>query len=73
MRDEPLPPVALQVPAIRGEAVEAQLVEAAVPIMVYGDAIDDLTETGLRAQGVREVANRRRLLADPSAFLPLIA
>jgi hypothetical protein len=51
----------------------AQLVEAAVPIMVYGDAIDDLTETGLRAQGVREVVERRRLLADPSPFLPVIA
>lgn len=51
----------------------AQLVEAAVPIIVYGDAIDDLTETGLRAQGVREVVDRQRLLADPSASLPVIA
>lgn len=51
----------------------AQLVEAKVPIMAYGDAIDDLTETGLRAQGVREVVERRRLLADPSPFLPVIA
>jgi hypothetical protein len=40
---------------------------------VYGDAIDDLIETGLRAQGVRGVVNRRRLLEDPTAFLPLIA
>ena len=50
-----------------------QLVEASVPTIVYGDAIDDLVETGLRAQGIREVVSRRRLLADPSAFLPLIA
>ena len=51
----------------------AQLVEASTPTIVYGDAIDDLVETGLLAQGVREVVDRRRLLADPSAFLPLIA
>lgn len=51
----------------------AQLVEASIPTIVYGDGIDDLVETGLRAQGVREVVDRRRLLADPSAFLPLIA
>jgi len=50
----------------------AQLVEASTPIIVYGDAIDDLVETGLRAQGVRKVVERRRLLADPSAVLPLI-
>ena len=51
----------------------AQLVEASTPTIVYGDGIADLVETGLRAQGVREVVDRRRLLADPSAFLPLIA
>lgn len=50
----------------------ARLTARAVMTVVYGDAIDDLTETGLRAQGVREVVDRRRLLADPSAFLPLI-
>ena len=50
-----------------------RLVEASVPTIVYGDTIDDLTETGLRAQGVRDVVDRQRLLADPSAFLPLIA
>lgn len=50
-----------------------QLIEASVPTIVYGDAIDDLVETGLRAQGVRDVLSRRRLLADPLAFLPLIA
>jgi hypothetical protein len=50
-----------------------QLVEASTPTIVYGDAIDDLIETGLRAQGVRGVVNRRRLLEDPTAFLPLIA
>ena len=50
-----------------------QLVEASVRTIVYGDAIDDLMETGLRAQGIREVESRRRLFADPSAFLPLIA
>jgi len=53
--------------------VIAQLVEASAPIIVYGDAIDDLVETGLRAQGVRKVVERRRLLADPSVVLPLIA
>lgn len=51
----------------------AQLVEAAIPTVAYGESIDDLAETGLRAQGVRDVVGRGRLLADPSAFLPLIA
>lgn len=49
-----------------------RLTDASVPTTVYGASIDDLLETGLRAQGVRDVVNRRRLLADPSAFLPLI-
>lgn len=51
----------------------ARLTEATVVTIVYGDSIDDLMETGLRAQGVRDVVDRRRLLADPSAFLPLLA
>ena len=50
-----------------------RLTEATVPTVVYGTAIDDLAETGLRAQGVRDVVDRHRLLADPSSFLPLIA
>lgn len=50
----------------------ARLVDATVPTIVYGASIDDLSETGLRAQGVREVVDRSRLLADPSAHLPLI-
>jgi hypothetical protein len=51
----------------------ARLVESSVSTIAYGDAVDDLMETGLRAQGVRDVVDRQRLLADPSAFLPLIA
>jgi hypothetical protein len=50
-----------------------RLLEASVPTIVYGDAVDDLTETGLRAQGVRKVVDRQSLLADPSSFLPQIA
>lgn len=50
-----------------------RLTDAAIPTIVYGASIDDLTEVGLRAQGVRNVVDRRRLLADPSAFLPQIA
>lgn len=49
-----------------------RLVEATIPTVVYGTSIDDLSETGLRAQGVRDVVDRRRLLADPSSFLPLV-
>jgi hypothetical protein len=51
----------------------ARLTGATIVTIVYGDSIDDLMETGLRAQGVRDVVDRRRLLADPSAFLPLLA
>lgn len=51
----------------------ARLTEATIATIVYGDSIDDLMETALRAQGVRDVVDRRRLLADPPAFLPLIA
>ena len=50
-----------------------RLTDATIPTIVYGASIDDLTEVGLRAQGVRNVVDRRRLLADPSAFLPQIA
>ena len=51
----------------------ARLVDADVAIVVYGESIDDLVEIGLRAQGVRDVVDRRRLLADPAAFIPVIA
>jgi hypothetical protein len=43
-----------------------------VTTIAYGDAIDDLLETGLRAQGVRHVVDRQRLLADPTGFIPLV-
>lgn len=50
-----------------------RLTDATIPTIVYGASIDDLTEVGLRAQGVRNVVDRRRLLADPPAFFPQIA
>lgn len=51
----------------------ARLVAASVATVVYGDSIDDIVETGLRAQGVREVVDRQRFMADPAAFIPVIA
>jgi hypothetical protein len=51
----------------------AQLTNAGVSVVVYGESIDDLVETGLRAQGVRDVVDRLRFLADPAAFIPVIA
>ena len=50
-----------------------QLVEARVATVAYGDSISDLVETGLRAQGVRDVVDRKRLLATPAAFIPVVA
>lgn len=49
-----------------------RLVEADVPTIVYGDGIDDLTETGLLAQGIRAVIERDVFLADPGRFVPVI-
>lgn len=48
----------------------AQLLEADIPTIVYGDDIDDLAETGLLAQGVRKVILRSDFVADPARFLP---
>jgi hypothetical protein len=50
-----------------------QLIAAGIATIVYGESIDDLIETGLRAQGVRDVVDRRRLMADPVTFIPVIA
>ncbi|MEA3502359.1 MAG: hypothetical protein U9R47_06260 [Actinomycetota bacterium] len=47
-------------------------VGAGVPTVVYGDDVDDLTETGLLAQGVRSVVKRREFVADPTRFVPRI-
>ncbi len=49
-----------------------RFVEHGVTTIAYGDAIEDLLETGLRAQGVRHIVDRHRLLADPGGFIPLI-
>ncbi len=53
------------------DAIE-QFVAGGAATIAYGDAIDDLLETGLRAKGVRHVVERQRLLADPASFIPLI-
>ena len=53
------------------DAVE-RLTKAGVPTIVFGTAIDDLTETGLRAAGVKSVVERDRLLTDPQEHLPKI-
>ncbi|MEA3510309.1 MAG: hypothetical protein U9R51_02635 [Actinomycetota bacterium] len=55
-----------------GDAI-TRLVEANVPTVVYGDDVDDLVETGLRAQGVRAVIARDDFVADPTRFLPRLA
>ncbi len=47
-----------------------QLLEADIPTIVYGDDVDDLVETGLRAQGVKMVIRRGDFVADPARFLP---
>ena len=54
------------------DAVE-RLTKAGVPTTVFGTAIDDLTETGLRAAGVKSVVERERLLSDPREYLPQIS
>ena len=51
----------------------AQLLEADIPTIVYGDDIDDLVETGLLAQGVRRAIHRSDFVADPTRFLPRLA
>jgi len=51
----------------------AQLTASSIATIAYGDSIDDLIETGLRAQGVRDVVEWRRLMANPAAFIPVIA
>jgi hypothetical protein len=49
-----------------------RLTKAGVATIVFGTAIDDLTETGLRAAGVKSVVERDRLLTDPQEHLPKI-
>jgi len=51
----------------------SRLTMSGVATVVYGDGIDDLTTTGLMAQGVRTVVGRRRFLADPIRFFPTVA
>ncbi len=53
------------------DAVE-RLTKAKVPTAVFGAAIDDLTETGLKAAGVRLVVERDRLLSAPEDHLPKV-
>ena len=50
----------------------ARLTAAGIPTTVFGAEIDDLTETGLRAAGVRTVVERDRLLSEPEASFPRI-
>lgn len=52
--------------------VVGDLMADGIPTVVFGDAIDDLTETGLTAQGVRAVVDRQRLLEDPRRYVPSI-
>ena len=49
-----------------------RLTGAGVPTTVFGAEIDDLTETGLRAAGVRDVVERERLLSNPEDHLPAL-
>jgi hypothetical protein len=51
------------------DAVE-RLRSAGVTTIVFGAAIDDLTETGLLAAGVRTVVDREALLTAPEEHLP---
>lgn len=53
------------------DAVE-RLTKAGVPTTVFGSGVDDLTETGLRAAGVKSVVERDRLLSEPADHLPSI-
>lgn len=52
--------------------VITDLVAVGVSTVVFDDAVDDLTETGLRAQGVRAVVDRRRLLEEPRRYVPSV-
>lgn len=47
-----------------------RLGEAGVLTIAFGSAIDDLTETGLRAAGVSAVVDREALLGAPEQYLP---
>lgn len=53
------------------DAVE-RLGKAGVATIVFGAGVDDLTETGLRAAGVKSVVERDRLLGEPGEHLPRI-
>ena len=55
-----------------GDAI-TRLTRRGIPTVVYGDDIDDLRETGLRAQGVRSVVDRGQFIADPTRFVPLVS
>lgn len=50
-----------------------RLTKAGVATIVFGSGIDDLTETGLRAAGVKSVVERDRLLSAPKEHLPRIS
>ena len=50
----------------------ARLTAAGTATYVYGEGIDDLTETGLLAQGVREVVERAEFVANPRRYVPTI-
>jgi len=50
-----------------------RLTNADVPTIVFGSGIDDLTETGLRAAGVKTVVERDRLLSAPDDHLPRLS
>ncbi|MEN8234365.1 MAG: hypothetical protein ABFR89_05520 [Actinomycetota bacterium] len=52
--------------------VIARLTAAKISTVAFGDAIDDLTETGLRAQGVRTVVGRQQMLEDPRRYIPSV-
>jgi hypothetical protein len=54
------------------DAVE-RLGNAGVSTIVFGAGVDDLTETGLRAAGVRAVVERDQLLRAPQDHLPRIS
>jgi len=55
-----------------GRAAIDLLTGAGVTTYVFGEHIDDLTETGLLAQGVRRVVEKSELLDDPARYFPLI-
>ncbi len=50
----------------------ARLGKAGVATIVFGAGVDDLTETGLLAAGVRSVVEREQLLSAPQDHLPRI-